>query len=73
MNEAGVALGTVGLVGQLFVGCANAYSLFSIAQGTGRDISISELKLRIEEERFKLWGRAWGFQDEASIRRSAVD
>lgn len=60
MNEAGIALGAVSLVAQLFVGCANAYSLISIAQGTGEDISISEWKLRIEESRFKIWGRAWG-------------
>jgi Prion-inhibition and propagation len=64
MDTAGFVLGTASLSGQLFAGCANAYSLFATAQGASQDISIAEWKLRIEDARFRLWGKAWGFTNE---------
>ncbi len=62
-EAAGLALGVVGVVGflgQIFDGCIKAYSMFTRASNIGRDSERLLCKIRIEEMRLMVWGKAWG-------------
>jgi hypothetical protein len=61
MAEAlGTALAVVGVLGQVFDGCIKAYSFFSTAASFDADSQKVVCKIRIEEMRLVVWGRAWG-------------
>lgn len=53
-------IGAVGVLGQIFTGCINAYRLFTSAANLGRDSERLVCKIRIEEMRLLVWGREWG-------------
>jgi hypothetical protein len=53
-------IGAVGVLGQIFTGCINAYQLFTSAANLGRDSERLVCKIRIEEMRLLVWGREWG-------------
>ncbi|KAI9746928.1 MAG: hypothetical protein M1835_002317 [Candelina submexicana] len=62
-EAAGLAIGVVGVVGflgQIFDGCIKAYSIFTKASNLGRDSERLLCKIRIEEMRLMVWGKAWG-------------
>ncbi|RSL54293.1 hypothetical protein CEP53_007479 [Fusarium sp. AF-6] len=61
MAEAvGTALGVVGVLGQLFAGCVQAYGFFTTAANLDTDSQRLLCKVRIEEMRLVVWGRDWG-------------
>ncbi|KAJ4319131.1 hypothetical protein N0V84_006493 [Fusarium piperis] len=61
MAEAvGTALGVVGVLGQLFAGCVQAYGFFTTAANLDTDGQRLLCKVRIEEMRLVVWGRDWG-------------
>lgn len=63
MEALGLALsiaGAVGTIAQLLDGCIKGYQMFTTAKGLGRDTEKLACKIRIEETRLKVWGRAWG-------------
>ncbi|TVY16888.1 hypothetical protein LARI1_G004125 [Lachnellula arida] len=53
-------VGAVGVLGQIFTGCIDAYSLFTTASSLSRDSERLVCKIRIEEMRLLVWGREWG-------------
>jgi hypothetical protein len=68
------AIGTVGLLGQIFSGCISAYRIFTTAASLGRDSEKLLCKIRIEEMRLLVWGREWGVEDgkfEALLERES--
>ncbi|KAK8035881.1 hypothetical protein PG991_001954 [Apiospora marii] len=61
MAEAvGTALAVVGVLGQIFDGCVKAYGHFTTAAEFAEQSRGLACKLRIEEMRLVVWGRAWG-------------
>lgn len=61
MAEAvGTALAVVGVLGQIFDGCVKAYGHFATAAEFAEQSRGLACKLRIEEMRLVVWGRAWG-------------
>ncbi|KAK8055554.1 hypothetical protein PG993_000781 [Apiospora rasikravindrae] len=61
MAEAvGTALAVVGVLGQIFDGCVKAYGHFTTAAQFAEQSRGLACKLRIEEMRLVVWGRAWG-------------
>ncbi|KAK8050663.1 hypothetical protein PG994_012393 [Apiospora phragmitis] len=61
MAEAvGTALAVVGVLGQIFDGCVKAYGHFTTAAQFAQQSRGLACKLRIEEMRLVVWGRAWG-------------
>src|SRR5690349_3031251 len=56
-------VGTVGVLGQIFQGCINAYQIFTAASNLGRDSERLVCKIRIEEMRLLVWGREWGVEE----------
>lgn len=61
MAEAvGTALAVVGVLGQIFDGCVKAYGHFTTAAQFAEQSRGMACKLRIEEMRLVVWGRAWG-------------
>lgn len=56
----GTALGVVGVLGQLFAGCVQAYGFFTTAANLDTDGQRLLCKVRIEEMRLVVWGRDWG-------------
>lgn len=56
-------VGTVGVLGQIFQGCINAYQIFTTASNLGRDSERLVCKIRIEEMRLLVWGREWGVEE----------
>lgn len=64
MAELALSLvGTVGVLGQIFQGCINAYQIFTTASNLGRDSERLVCKIRIEEMRLLVWGREWGVEE----------
>jgi serine/threonine protein kinase len=53
-------VGAVGVLGQIFTGCINAYTIFTTASSLSRDSERLICKIRIEEMRLQVWGREWG-------------
>ncbi|KAM3071228.1 hypothetical protein ACMFMG_008818 [Clarireedia jacksonii] len=65
-------VGAVGVLGQIFSGCIQAYSLFITASHMTRDSERLICKIRIEEMRLLVWGREWGvLEGEFEARLSA--
>jgi len=63
MEVAGLALGivgAVGILGQIYNGCITGYHVFSSAKNLGKDSERIVCKIKIEEMRFRVWGREWG-------------
>lgn len=69
----GTTVGVVGFLGQLFDGCVKAYGYFTEATHMDADGQRLLCKVRIEEMRLVVWGRAWGVAEgtfEAHLDRS---
>jgi hypothetical protein len=63
MEVAGLVIGlagAVGVLGQIYNGCQVGYKVFSSARNLGRDSDRLVCKVKIEEMRFRVWGREWG-------------
>ncbi|KAK8021554.1 hypothetical protein PG990_006692 [Apiospora arundinis] len=82
MAEAvGTALAVVGVLGQIFDGCVKAYGHFTTAAQFAEQSRGLACKLRIEEMRLVVWGRAWGVTEgkleahlmDAELHRTITD
>lgn len=54
-------MGTIPLGIRVFTSCVESYKLFTEAKEMGQGSQILLWKFRIQETRFRMWGREWGF------------
>lgn len=57
---ADVTLAVIPLGIRAFMGCVEGYKLFTEAKQLGQGSQILLWKFRIQETRFRMWGREWG-------------
>jgi hypothetical protein len=67
---ADITLATVPLGIRAFTGCIEGYKLFTEAKEIGKGSQVLLWKFRIQETRFRMWGREWGLLVESGGRPS---
>jgi hypothetical protein len=69
---ADITLATIPLGIRAFTGCVEGYKLFTDAKEIGQGSQILLWKFRIQETRFKMWGREWGLLVESGSQASEI-
>jgi hypothetical protein len=69
---ADVTLAVIPLGIRAFTSCVEGYKLFTEAKQIGQGSQILLWKFRIQETRFRMWGREWGFLVQSGSQSSEM-